>query len=43
MAEDRLTQAVLRKRGEYRKAEKGYRFFEESYKGGAEYVGKELV
>ncbi|MCA9811154.1 MAG: hypothetical protein KC473_12510, partial [Candidatus Dadabacteria bacterium] len=38
MAEDRLTQAVLRKRAEYRRAERGYRFFEDSYKGGADYV-----
>jgi len=38
MAEDRLTQAVLRKRPELRKAERGYRFFEDSYKGGADYV-----
>ena len=41
MAEDRLTQAVLRKRAEHRKAEKGYRFFEESYKGGADYINSD--
>ena len=41
MAEDRLTQAVLRKRAEYRKVEKGYRFFEESYKGGADYINSD--
>lgn len=40
MAEtDQLTQAVLRKHPQYQRMERIYRFFEESYKGGSEYVG----
>ena len=38
MPEDRLSQAVLKKRDEFRRVEQNYKFFEESYRGGAEYV-----
>jgi len=38
MPEDRLSRAVLRKRDEFRKAEPVYRFFEEAYKGGVDYI-----
>lgn len=39
MAEtDQLTQAVLRKHPQYQRMEKIYKFFEDSYKGGSDYV-----
>ncbi len=39
MAEhDKLTEAIRRKRSEFSRVEPGYQFFEESYKGGIDYV-----
>ena len=38
MSEDKLTEAVLKKHPEYQRMEEVYQFFEESYKGGADYI-----